>query len=175
MSNACMTLRWPSGGHCRGGGLFIGREVGHPLQPVNTKNEDWYLGWMAQRRDIFWRNGHFLDYRNETHLLRTRDPIQRYYIGPSHAFSFYDAMIEYDAIPQSAVPLSVIPGRKYGLSIVLDTADGRIVVLDTQGPGNSDPLILNQNWEKMPEEYRIGTKYYGTEVFARLGNDFLNI
>jgi hypothetical protein len=24
-------------------------------------------------------------------------------------------------------------------------------VLDTQGPGNSDPLILNQNWEKMPE------------------------
>ncbi|PMD51298.1 uncharacterized protein K444DRAFT_707411, partial [Hyaloscypha bicolor E] len=130
-------------------------------------------GKYKTRRLVFGMDGpetrHFLDYRNETHPLRSRDPIQRYYIGPSPAFSFYDAMIEYDAIPQSAAPLSVIPGRKYGLSIVLDTADGRIVVLDTQGPGNSDPLILNQNWEKMPEEYRIGTKYYGTEVFARYG------
>src|SRR5450756_567588 len=99
--------------------------------------------------------------------------MQRYYTGPSPVFSFYDAMIEYDAIPKSAIPLSFIPGRKYGLSIVLDTADGRIVVLDTQGPGNRDPLMLNQNREKMPDEYRIGTKYYGFEVFARLGNDFL--
>ena len=82
-------------------------------------------------------------------------------------------MIEYDAVPKSAVPLSFISGRKYGLSIVLDTADGRAVVLDTQGFGNSDPRILNQNWEKMPFEYRIGTKYYDNEVIARLANDFL--
>ena len=46
-------------------------------------------------------------------------------------------------------------------------------MLNTQGFGTSDPKILNQNWEKMPFEYRIGTKYYGNDVFARLANDFL--
>lgn len=143
------------------------------LAVLHEADEDWYSGWMPQSRDIFWADGHFLDYRNDTHLLRSRDPLQRYYIGWSPVFSLYDALIAYNAIPKSAIPLSFIPGRKYGLSIVLDTADGRLVVLDTQGPGNRDPLILNQNWEKMPFEYRIGTKYYEYEVFARLGNEFL--
>ncbi|KAE9366948.1 hypothetical protein N431DRAFT_487404 [Stipitochalara longipes BDJ] len=143
------------------------------LTILHESDEDWYLGWMTQERDIFWQNGHFLDYRNDAHLLASRDPLQRYYIGFSPAFSWYDAMIEYDAIPKSAIPLSFITGRKYGLSIVLDTANGRLVVLDAQGSGNRDPLILNQNWEKMPFEYRIGTKYYDNEVSARLANDFL--
>jgi hypothetical protein len=82
-------------------------------------------------------------------------------------------MIEYDALPKSDLPLSFLPGRKYGLCLVLDTADGRLVVLDSQGFGNSDPFIKNLDWEHIPTEYRIGTEVHGYEVFARLAIDFL--
>jgi hypothetical protein len=143
------------------------------LAKFHESDKDWYLGWMTETKNIFWQDGHFLDYRNDTHLLRSRDPLQRFYTGPSPVFSFYDAMVKYDAIPKSAIPLSFIPRRIYGLSIVLDTADGRIAVLDPRRGGNHDPLILNQNREKIPDEYRIETKFYGNSVPARLGNDFL--
>jgi len=56
---------------------------------------------------------------------------------------------------------------------VLDTADGRLVVLDSQGYGNKDPFIKNLEWEHIPTEYRISTKFYHHEVYARLANGFL--
>jgi hypothetical protein len=127
---------------------------------------------MPHSRDVFWHNGHFLDYRNDVQLWRSRDPLQRLIIDSTPWFSLHDA-IEYDALPKSALPLSFLHGRKYGLCIVLDTADGRLVVLDSQSFGNSDPFIKNFDWEHVPTEYRIPTKFYSYEVLGRLANDFL--
>jgi hypothetical protein len=143
------------------------------LEELHEGEEDWYPGWMTASRDILWHNGHFLDYRNDSHLWVSRDPLHRWRIDFSPSVSFHNAMIEYDALPKSAIPLSFLPGRKYGLSLVLDTSDGRMVVLDTQGGGISDPFLGNFGRANVPRKYRVRRNYYGYKVFARLGNEFL--
>lgn len=34
----------------------------------------WWQGWIGQDRGVFLRGGHFVDYRNDTNLLRSRSP-----------------------------------------------------------------------------------------------------
>jgi hypothetical protein len=45
------------------------------LEYLHEQDEDWYPGWMHSSRDILWRNGHFMDYRDEAVLCRSRDPM----------------------------------------------------------------------------------------------------
>jgi len=93
----------------------------------------WWPGWMSPDRDILWRNGHFVDYRKDHDIWRSPDPLNRWRISYAKNISFEDAMMEFEGMPKSAIPLSIIKRRAYGLAIVLDTASNRILVLDTQG------------------------------------------
>lgn len=142
--------------------------------------EDRSGGWMQLDKDILWRDGHFVDYRNDYDVWATRDPLIRWRYSFAKEVAFEDAMLEFEALPRSAIPLSIIRPQgynRYGLVIVLDTASNRIVVLDTQGGGgwNSDPFFSSFAWDTMPREYKINGVFYGQEnMHGRLAQDFLS-
>jgi hypothetical protein len=152
-----------------------GRYLNNPeLADIHAQESSWWEGWMGQRRTIFWGSGHFADYRQDHILWRSRDPLNRWQTRFSRNTSFETAMIEYDGLPKTAIPLSYIRYRRYGLALVLDTASNRIVVLDTQGFGSKDPFFNRFESSKWPLHYKLpGTKFYGYEMHARLAPDLL--
>lgn len=144
------------------------------LAEEHALEASWWGGWMDQRRTIFWRSGHFADYRQDAILWRSRDPLGRWEINFAQNTSFETAMMEYDILPKTAIPLSYIRYRRYGLALVLDTASNRIVVLDTQGFASKDPFFNRFESSKWPLHYKIaGTRFYGYEMHARLAPDLL--
>jgi len=144
-----------------------------PNSTLVPSDPDSHPGYHFPSRTILWRNGHFPDYRNDQTLWATRDSLHRREIDFPQLTVYETAMSTYTAIPKSAIPLSILPSRKPGLAIILDTSDGRLTVLDTQSFGSADPLIRNLDWENIPTQYRVGTYYYGYEVFARSAKEFL--
>ncbi|KAH7327252.1 hypothetical protein BKA65DRAFT_480969 [Rhexocercosporidium sp. MPI-PUGE-AT-0058] len=47
------------------------------LRKLHENDAGWWEGWIGQNRDIFWRNGHFVDYRNYKNVRLARDPLRR--------------------------------------------------------------------------------------------------
>jgi len=133
-------------------------------------------GWMQPGQDILWQDGHFVDYRHDYNIWISRDPLLR---GKTSTVVFKGDKIDSDPLPKSAVPLSVITPRrylKYGLSIILDTASNRIVVLDTQDGGlwNSDPFFAGFDPDNLGKDTKMKGIFYGQELMhGRLGSDFL--
>ncbi|KAK0127543.1 hypothetical protein ONS96_007078 [Cadophora gregata f. sp. sojae] len=146
------------------------------LTALHNNEPDWWKGWMRQSRDILWRNGHFVDYRNDANIRLARDPLKRWEITFMQGTTFEQAMLEFQPLPKSAIPLSIIGARRYGLVLVLDTATNRIVVLDSQGNSRgADPFFGRFKLDKLPSKYKIHrTLFYGEEdVHARLASDLL--
>lgn len=146
------------------------------VRRLHENDSGWWEGWMGQKRNIFWRNGHFVDYRKDMNVRLARDPLRRWEISFIQGTTFEQAMFEFQPLPKSAIPLSTVGDRRYGLILVLDTATNRIVVLDTQG-GNraSDPFFERFDWNKIPSQYKIHkTEFYGEDdVYARLAPELL--
>ncbi len=140
----------------------------------------WWQGWMGQDRDILWKNGHFIDYRNDSNLWLSRDPL-----GKLNAYHSDTSLLKqpqylqaqlrgFSALPSTAIPLSIVRHPKYGLALVLDTASNRILVLDTEADGNKDPFFHRFEKDKVPAYFRIPkTKFYGQELEARLAPHLL--
>ena len=127
---------------------------------------------MGQDRDILWRNGHFIDYRRDINLWRSRDPLRRSQMSFGAEVPFEMQMRQFEALPLTAIPLSTIRSPQYGYALVLDTASNLIMILDTQGQGNKDPFFNQFDRDKVPEFFRIPkTKFYNQEVSARLAPD----
>ncbi|PVH77876.1 hypothetical protein DL98DRAFT_590948 [Cadophora sp. DSE1049] len=146
------------------------------LRTLHANEPDWRDGWMGQNRNILWRNGHFVDYRNDANIRLARDPLQRWEITFMLGKTFEQAMLDPHPLPQSAIALSTIGARRYGLVLVLDTATNRIVVLDSQGNSrNNDPFFGRFKFDKLPSKYKIHkTRFYGEEdVHARHAPDLL--
>jgi hypothetical protein len=158
----------------------------------------WWQGWMGQDRDILWRGGHFIDYRNDKNLYLSRDPLARHApmrhpIHPAPKVpkrgrvsqisgepkdyqlpGLEQQMLRFGALPPTAIPLSTIRYPRYGLSLILDTASNRIIVLDTQSNENGDPFFSRFELGKIPSFYHIPKiKFYGKERDARLAPDLL--
>jgi hypothetical protein len=132
----------------------------------------WWAGWMGQQRTIFWRNGHFADYRKDAVLWLSRDPLSHNSIHQNT--SLETAMASFEAIPKTAIPLSFLRFQRFGLVLVLDTTSNRIAVMDTQTAGSGDPFFNRFESNKWPLHYKIPkTKFYGREMHARLAPDFL--
>jgi len=142
------------------------------LADKHALETSWWAGWMGQSRTIFWRGGNFADYRQDAVLWRSRDPL-------SHASfrqntSSKGAMTGFEAIPKTAIPLSFLRSRPFGLVLVLDTASNRIAILDTQSSGSKDPFFNRFASDKWPLHYKVPkTKFYGREMHARLAPDLL--
>ncbi|KUJ18856.1 uncharacterized protein LY89DRAFT_506284 [Mollisia scopiformis] len=142
------------------------------LADKHASEASWWGGWMGQTRTIFWRNGHFVDYRSDGHLLLSRDPLLETNFRPNKSM---DTLLpDYGALPKSAIPLSFLRFQRFGLVLVLDTASNRIVVLDTQSSGSKDPFFDRFKSNKWPLHYKIPkTKFYGQEMHGRLAPDLL--
>lgn len=166
--------------------LTIAEELGLDSRVVDTIQKLPYIkqesdmvkpGWMGKYRDILWQNGHFVDYRNDTNLWRSRDPLLRHPITFEETGLTYRVALMLETIPflpKTAIPLSIIRARKYGMALVLDTASNRIVVLDTQGAGNRDAYFQRWSKENVPAFYNIPkTIFYGETTHARLASDLL--
>ncbi|KAG4421065.1 hypothetical protein IFR04_005828 [Cadophora malorum] len=90
--------------------------------------------------------------------------------------TFEQTMLEFHPLPKSAVALSTVGARRYGLVLVLDTATNKNVVLDIQGDSrNNDPFFGRFKFYKVPPKYKIHKiPFYGEEgVHARLAPDLL--
>lgn len=167
--------------------ITLAHELGLDQRVIDTLVELPYInskvgGWMQPGHDILWRNGHFVDYRDDYDLWNSRDPLQRWWYSFSKEITFKDAVKELQALPKSAVPLSIIRPQgesghtRYGLVIILDTASNRVVVLDTQGSANrnSDPFFKKFEWDALPKRYKIKGMFYGQEdLHGRLTPVFL--
>lgn len=157
---------------------------------AHEHSAEWYQGWMGQDRDMLWRGGHFVDYRNDTNLWLSRDPLGRWrtmrmQTSPASKVAARESietfaiplerqMMFFGALPPTAIPLSTIGYPRYGLSLVLDTASNRILVLDSQTSKNGDPFFERFELDKIPSFYNIPkTKFYGKERDARLAPDLL--
>lgn len=125
-------------------------------------------GWMPSSQTILWRDGHFVDYRTDADIWGSRDPLLRWTISMSRDTIFETAMEEMEALPLTAIPLSIIRARgftKYGLVLILDVASNTIIVQDTQGAGgrNGDPFFKKFAWNEIPREYKIPGWFYGQD------------
>ncbi|RFU24952.1 hypothetical protein B7463_g11383, partial [Scytalidium lignicola] len=131
--------------------------------------------WATADRHIFWHDGHFVDYRNDDDLWQSRDPLNRQRLYQSTRSDMEEALTDSEALPKTAIPLSMIRNL-YGMSLVLDTASNRVIVLDTQGMGcgYSDPFFKQFEWDKFPREYKVHDSFYGNEqCYARPAPDLL--
>jgi hypothetical protein len=142
------------------------------LAKVHEGDSTWWPGWM-QGRDIFWRNGHLLDYRDDANLYQSRDPLKRWQERYSDGVPFEDSMLDWGTIPNSAIPLSFVGRPGYCLILVLDTATNRIAVLDTQGGGNADPFFEQFGWDDMKSDYKVPWMYNRKDMSVRLVSDLL--
>jgi hypothetical protein len=144
---------------------------------------------MGQDRDILWRGGHFIDYRNDTNLWLSRDPLNlvpamsvAISTHPARSIPVADGertfmekqLLYFKPIPHTAIPLSIIRHPRYGVALILDTASNRIVVLDINSGLVADPFFDRFHRDEIPSFYRIPkTKFYGKEKDARLAPDLL--
>lgn len=164
--------------------VTLARQMGLDGRVIETMLQMPYVsdrtgGWMLER-DILFRDGRFVDYRNDEDIYLSRDPLGHWviYDAKDTTDTFEQAMMDYDTLyPKSAIPLSIVRGGMWGTgdAIVIDTATNRLHVISTQGDGNRDPF-LNQFLarETMPREYKIKTTFYGPEIqFAREIEDAL--
>ncbi|KAH8811297.1 hypothetical protein F5884DRAFT_781711 [Xylogone sp. PMI_703] len=136
-------------------------------------------GWATGDRFVFWRDGRFVDYRKDDYLWWSRDPLSRERFAQLQGKSFLEkAMLESEALPKSAIPLSIILPNfdPYGIVLVLDTASNRIVVLDTQGSGckYQDPFFNQFESDRFPRQYKVPGMFYGNDdCYGRLVPDLL--
>jgi len=107
-------------------------------------------------------------------IWRSPDPLNRWRISYAKNISFEDAMMEFEGMPKSAIPLSIIKRRAYSLAIVLNTASNRILVLDTQGGKNSDTFFKQFTWDTIPRNFKLHGMWYGEKnQYAQLAPYFL--
>lgn len=162
--------------------LGLDEQVVQTMQLMPYVRKDAGGGWVQPKHDILWQDGHFVDFRLDTDIWLSRDPLRRINTqqDPIDSEIHHDTVLESTSMPSYAIPLSIIRPRqyvKYGLVIVLDTVSNSIVVLDTQsaGWGNSDPFFEQFGWGKIPRKYRIPGSFYGStsDLYARKAPAFL--
>lgn len=158
--------------------VTLARQMGLDERVIETMLQMPYItdhtgGWMLER-DVLFRDGRFVDYRNDDDLYLSRDPLGHWnkYDERDTTDTFEQTMMDYEVLyPKSAIPLSIVRGGLWGTghAIVIDTATNRLHILSTQGDRNGDPFFeqfLSRN--SMPLEYKIKTPFYGPEIqFAR--------
>lgn len=163
--------------------LTLARQMGLDERVIETMQQMPYVddhtgGWMLDR-DVLFRDGRFVDYRNDKDIYLSRDPLghwDRYAQATSKTFE--ESMLDFeDLFPKSAIPLSIVRGGVWatGDAIVLDTATNRLHVMSTQGDGNRDPFFDEfRHLNAMPRAYKIKTPFYGPEIqYARPVNEAL--
>lgn len=149
------------------------------ITKAHEHSATWWQGWMGQDRDIIWRGGHFIDYRNDTNLLRSRTPFGNLMamvkVRPLNSQSGSDrGDSSYSPIPPTSIPLSMVTRPRYGVSLILDVASNRIVAVDSQTRGNGDPFFQRFEHDKIPSFYHIPKiVFHGRERDARLAPDVL--
>ncbi|KAE8440601.1 hypothetical protein EG329_007047 [Mollisiaceae sp. DMI_Dod_QoI] len=158
--------------------ITLARQMGLDELVIETIQQLPYIssvsgGWMGGR-DILFRDGRFVDYRNNEDLYLSRDPLGHWIIYDAKYTNdtFEEAMMDYAMLfPKSAIPLSIVRGGLWGTgdAIVLDTASNRFHVISTQGDGNHDYFFEQFSFDSTPREYKIRTGFYGPEIqHARL-------
>ena len=164
--------------------VTLARQMGLDERVIETMLHMPYVddhtgGWMLER-DILFRDGRFVDYRNDEDIYLSRDPLGHWiiYNARDTTDTFEQSMMEFEELyPKSAFPLSIVRGGMWGTgdAIVLDTATNRLHVISTQGDSNHDPFFSKfPSRGAMPREYKLKTPFYGPEIqFARPANEAL--
>jgi hypothetical protein len=164
--------------------VTLARAMGLDERVIETMQQMPYVddhtgGWM-QERDVLFRDGRFVDYRNDRDMYLSRDPLGHWIIYDSKATddTFEQSMMDFETLyPKSAFPLSIVRGGMWGTgdAIVLDTATNRLHIISTQGDKNRDPFFDQfAGPSVIPWEYKIKTPFYGPEIqYARSVNEAL--
>jgi hypothetical protein len=164
--------------------VTLARKMGLDDRVIETMLQMPYVdshagGWM-QERDILFRDGRFVDYRNDQDIYLSRDPLGHWnrYNAKGTPDAFEESMLDFeDLFSKSAIPLSIVRGGVWatGDAIVLDTATNRLHIICTQGDNNHDPFFKQyRHRDAIPREYKIKTPFYGPEIqFARPVNEAL--
>jgi hypothetical protein len=151
--------------------VTLALQMGLDIRVTETMQQMPYIddtsgGWMLER-DILYREGRFVDYRNDEDTYLSRDPLGHWaiYNAKETTDTFEQAMMDYDALfPKSSLPLSIVRGGIWGTgdAIVLDTATNRIHAICTQGNGNRD-LFFDKfdSWDTTPRKYKTKSLFYG--------------
>jgi hypothetical protein len=154
--------------------VTLALQMGLDIRVIETMQQMPYIddtsgGWMLER-DIVYREGRFVDYRNDEEIYLSRDPLGHWTIcnAKQTTNTSEQAMIDYDGLfPKSALPLSIVRGGMWGTgdAIVLDTATNRIHVICTQGDNNRDPFFDKfDSWDTTPRKYKTNSLFYRPEI-----------
>jgi len=154
--------------------VTLALQMGLDIRVTETMQQMPYIddtsgGWMLER-DILYREGRFVDYRNDEDTYLSRDPLGHWaiYNAKETTDTFEQAMMDYDALfPKSSLPLSIVRGGIWGTgdAIVLDTATNRIHVICTQGDNNRDPFFDKfDSWDTTPRKYKTNSLFYRPEI-----------